>query len=238
LDKVGILPTEKTKPITDLDSQNIWIYGHPGIGKTTFAAQFEKPIFLATEDGHKSHSIYKVDVKDWATFAKVIKALKEEKHDFKTVVIDTIDNLYSFCSHAVCEKLGIQHESDLGFGKGWKLVRGQFMKALIATSFLPMGMVVIGHTEQTEVETRTRKITKTVPSLPEKVWTEVAKMMDIIMLAESIQTKDGEVRVLRTKPAENWVAKDRTAVARKKPLPDTLPLDFEQFKKAYEGDVE
>jgi hypothetical protein len=37
------------------------------------------------------------------------------KHPFKTVIIDTIDNAYKFCTDSILKKFKIEHESDLGY---------------------------------------------------------------------------------------------------------------------------
>ena len=49
--------------------------------------------------------------------------IPEANHPFKTIIIDTIDNAYKFCTDYVLKKFKIEHESDLGFGKGYAIGR-------------------------------------------------------------------------------------------------------------------
>jgi len=74
------------------------IFGEGGLGKTTLAAMFPKPVFIRTEDGTASLtgndnvSLFPVatstqDVLD------AIETLGTEKHEFKTLVIDSITQL-------------------------------------------------------------------------------------------------------------------------------------------------
>ena len=71
----------------------IQIYGTDGIGKSTLASQFPKPIFLCTEDGTNELNVSRF--KDLAVSSNdVISAcssLYHDEHDYRTLVIDSID---------------------------------------------------------------------------------------------------------------------------------------------------
>lgn len=72
----------------------ITIYGRPGIGKSTLATQFPKPLFLLTEEvgllGIESLPLIQSFDEMWST---VIALLKEENLPYKTIVIDSISKL-------------------------------------------------------------------------------------------------------------------------------------------------
>jgi hypothetical protein len=139
--------------------------------------------------------------------------------------------LFKACSEYVRKKNNIQHESDLEWGKGWQLVKDEFSRALTKLSLLPFGLVMISHADMIEIKTRTAKITKAVPTLQKSAREIVLGMSDIILYAEAtITEKDGEIRILRTKPSENWEAGDRTGR-----LPAVLPLEFKAFYNAFYG---
>jgi len=146
-------------------------------------------------------------------------------------VIDTVDNLYKACSEHVKKKNNIQHESDLDWGKGWQLVADEFTRAITKLSLLPYGLVMISHAEYVEIKTRTATITKAVPTLPKGARKAALNMADVILYAESVVTDDGEVRIMRTKPSENWEAGDRTGR-----LPATLPLEYADLYSAFYGE--
>ena len=72
----------------------IVIYGTEGIGKSTFASQAEKPIFIPTEDGVSNIEVDKFLIAN--TRGKVKECLRQlmnDKHEYKTVVIDTWDTM-------------------------------------------------------------------------------------------------------------------------------------------------
>lgn len=73
------------------------IVGEGGLGKTTLAAMFPNPVFIRTEDGSQSLSGADVALMPLAQSTKdiyeQIEALATQKHDFKTLVLDSITQL-------------------------------------------------------------------------------------------------------------------------------------------------
>src|SRR4051812_21196242 len=70
----------------------IMMYAVHGIGKTTFGACAPKPIFLQTEDGLGSIEADTFGImKSYSDIMDAIGVLYNEKHDFKTVVLDSAD---------------------------------------------------------------------------------------------------------------------------------------------------
>ena len=222
------LPAKKTPPRSSLEEQTILLYGAPKIGKSTLASQFDSPLFLAAEAGLNNLEVFQVPIPTWETFLEACKDIAGGKHEFKTIIIDTVDNLFKACSGYIRIKHNIQHESDLEYGKGWGMVKDEFARALTKLSLLPYGLVMISHSDTVEIKTRTATISKAVPTHQKSARGIVLGMADIILYAESTVTDKGEVRVLRTKPSENWEAGDRSGR-----LPAVLPLEFRAFYSAF-----
>ncbi len=65
------------------------------------------------------------------------KLLAKGDHNFKTLVIDTVDNAFKMCSDYVCAKHGIEYEGDMGHGKGWALVKNEWHRVLTRLASLP-----------------------------------------------------------------------------------------------------
>ncbi|MFD1423402.1 ATP-binding protein [Laceyella tengchongensis] len=227
------LTTQKKEPKKRLEDYSILLYGQPKIGKSTFCSEMDMPLFLATEPGLEALPVYEEKIPDWPTFLKKCAEIQEGNHFYKTIVIDTVDNLWKCCSEHVKERQGIQHESDLGYGKGWQMVKDEFFRAIRKLSLLPYGLVFISHVELVEVKTRVSTVTKAVPSIPKSGRDLVLAMVDIILYAESVVTDQGEVRVIRTQPSENWEGGDRTEHAFNRKLPPVLPLNFDRFQAAF-----
>lgn len=228
-----MLPTQKTPPKASLIDHTILVYGPSKIGKSTWCAQAEGALFLATEAGLNNLDVFQVPIATWDDLLAACKDIAEGKHAFKTIILDTVDNAYRMCAEYICQKFKIEHESDLGYGKGYALVNNEFYRVLNKLALLPYGLLLISHSQERELETRTGKITRIVPTLPEKARKIVIGMVDIIMFCdlEVVQGPDGkpaQKRVLRTKPNVNYEAGDRTGR-----LPEAIDLDFAKFVSAF-----
>ncbi len=227
------LPTQRTKPITELDQQTILLYSAPKLGKSTFASRFPEAIFFECEPGLSHLEVFKVPTYTWDDFLAACKLVAQGNHPFKTIVIDTVDNAFKFCSEHVCGKHNIEYEGDMGHGKGWALVKNEWHRVLTRLASLPYGLILISHAQDKTVETRTGEYTKTQPSLPDRARHVVLGLVDMILYCEAVPRKDtsGNVtidRVMHTKPHPTYEAGDRTGR-----LPDNLPLDYDAFVKAF-----
>ncbi len=225
----SLLPTAKTPPRSSLSDYTILLYGAPKVGKSTLAAQFDDAVFLATEPGLNALEVYQVPVSSWQTFIDACKELSEGQHPFKTVVVDTVDNLFKFCSEAVMRKAGVQHESDLEWGKGWALVRDEFLRVLNRLALLPYGLILISHAEFSNIKTPTKQIVKAVPTMPKQAREIVMPIADFILYAEVLDTPDGQERVLRCQAAEQW-----DAGARLDGFPNTIEMSYPAFRSAFD----
>lgn len=228
-----MLPTEKIPPKTDLADYTTLIHGPSKRGKSTWCSHADGALFLATEPGLNALSTYNVPIRNWKELLAAASEIAHGNHSFKTIIIDTIDNAFRFCSEYICEKLGIQHESDAGYGKAWALIYSEFHRVLTKLAFLPYGLILISHSQDKEIQTRTGKYTKVVPTLPDKACKIVLGLVDLILYCD-IETSIGEDgkpayrRVMRTKPSPYYEAGDRTGR-----LPETIDLDYHKFIEAF-----
>jgi hypothetical protein len=108
---------------------------------------------------------------------------------------------------------------------------------LTKLAFLPYGLFLVSHAKEIEVETRTGKYTRIVPTLPDKARKIVLGMVDMVLFCDLDQTtgEDGAQsmrRVIRTKPSLYYEAGDRTGR-----MPATIDLDFGKFLDAFNAAV-
>ncbi len=228
-----MLPKTKTKPKNLLSDLTALVFGPSKIGKSTWCSKAENALFLATEPGLNALEVFQSPITCWEDLLQACAEIAEGKHDFKTNVIDTVDNAYKMCADYVCKKFKIEHESDLGYGKGYALINNEFQRVLNKLAFLPYGLILISHSQEKEIETRTGKHTRIVPTLPDKARKLVTGLVDLILFCD-LEMKPGDdgkpawQRVMRTKPSPNYDAGDRTGR-----LPEVIPLDFPTFIKDF-----
>lgn len=89
--------------VSQAGGMNLWLFGEPGVGKTTLAAtcadsDYGKDVlFIAVEAGTKSiEDRPEIDVftpSGMADISEVFEFLSDEQHKYKTVVLDTMNEL-------------------------------------------------------------------------------------------------------------------------------------------------
>lgn len=132
----------------------ILLVGTEGIGKTTFAAAAPDPVFICAEDGMPPALKEVARFPDPLSFEDVLEALRvlvREPHDFKTLVIDTLDWLEPLIWRDLCtrnrwlDERGTPDIEKPGYGKGYTAATEEWRRLLSALDVLRArkGMEVI-----------------------------------------------------------------------------------------------
>lgn len=113
--KADVISSQITQP------PRLLIYGQHGLGKTTLGCSFPAPILINMEKG----TPVGIDVPatpmitDYQTILDWFRALILDEHDFRTVVVDTLDIMEPLLHDYVCKKHGWKSIEDPGYGKGY-----------------------------------------------------------------------------------------------------------------------
>ena len=87
----------------------IMIYGSEGIGKSTFGANAPKAIVIQTENGLNRLDVARLPlVKTYDDLVKQLIAIRDEPHDFQTLVIDSLTALQNLVTDGVCKAAGVK----------------------------------------------------------------------------------------------------------------------------------
>lgn len=223
--------------------QKVVIYGPEGIGKSTFAAQFPKPLFIDTE-GSTSH--LEVDrlprPTSWQMLKQYIKDLKSDTMGYHTLVIDTADWAERLCEEAICQSNGKVGIEDFGYGKGYTYVKEEFGRLLdILSDLIDAGMNVVltAHSiiRKFELPEETGSYDRYELKLGQKAGNQCAALAkewaDMVLFVNYkeivITTKDnkkkvsGGKRVMYTAHNPCWDAKNRHGLA------EELPFDYQEI---------
>ncbi len=109
-----------------LRAPRIVLYGPPGVWKTSTACAAPKPVVINIEDSLgkiKVPEIIKDDgdhiMRSYEDVMEALGALLSQEHDYKTVVIDTVDWFESLVWEKTCKRLGYASIEQPGYGKGY-----------------------------------------------------------------------------------------------------------------------
>jgi len=223
------LPSTRDIDVVTLEELTWLLYGQPGVGKTTFAASMDKALFLCTMPGQKYIKAYKRPVTSWLMFKQYVDLLDSKTPEkYSTIVIDTVDQLYTLCKKYIYKKRNIEHVSDEEWGKGWEMVADEFRLWVLRLALLPYGTVFISHDKTIEKRGRITRTSKIVPSLQKQAQAIVNPICDVIAycgFSEESADKHDSDRIIMFEPSETIEAKDWTGK-----LPHKCAFDYKEVE--------
>ena len=224
------------------------IAGNNGVGKTTWAASFPKPLVIDLEKGSLHLNVARINSENVPTieaFRSALKELRETPHDFKTIVIDSVEALEGLISDGVCAegKVFSIELYDGGYGKGWTRMR-EVMRDIFndfrALQAKGLTIILVAHTQtkshsdpvtnQTYDRIIMRcndKMAALIRDLSDNVFFATYKVFTAEKKGKTKAFGDGQ-RVIFTQWRPGFDAKNRLE------LPLELPLSYDAFVEACE----
>lgn len=236
-----ILPSVTRRTLDKITQRKIWIYGEPFTGKTTFANEFPNPLMLNTDGNIKYVDAPYIPIKDeitttgrrtsrkfaWDVFKEAVDELEKGDNEFKTIVVDLLEDLYEDCRLYMYDKLGIEHESDDSF-RAWDKVRTEFLSNIKRLMNLDYeNIVLISHEDKSRDFTSKNgsKFSTVSPNLQEKVANKISGMVDIVA---RLVVEDGE-HLLSFKTSPNQFGGGRLKLSQAE-----IPSIYEDLKEVFD----
>ena len=110
------------------------LYGTEGIGKTTLAAHFPKPLFIDVEQGSYQIDVERFDgITTWADVLEAIGYVEQNPDSCKTLVLDTADKAEQMLVEQILKenKAASIETVGGGYGKGYTMLQERFQKELL-----------------------------------------------------------------------------------------------------------
>ena len=230
-----ILPSNQRREKKIDKNPDLWIYAQSYVGKSTFIDQYEDLLFLNTDGNTDNTTAPVIKIANevtvtgrisstkmaWEIFKEVIVELEKRENDFKRVCIDLVEDLYEHCRLYVYDKYGWEHESDGGYGKGYDLVKTEFLSNMKRLKSLGYQIIYISKEVITEVTLKNgNKLTSYKPNIGDKVANVLAGTVDLTIRAYM----KGEDRFIQLAKDENVFGGGRFNFKSK-----TCKLDMKDF---------
>ncbi len=223
-------------------AKKVVIYGPEGVGKSSLANNFPKPLFIDTEGSTTELDTDRLPrPSSWQMLQQQIEWYKGQIGRFKTLVIDTIDWAEALCNQQVCASHNVKGIEDIGYGKGYIYSTEEFGRLLNTLSdVIDMGsnVVLVAHSQIVKFEQpdemgaydryqlKLGKGTGSRTAAIVKEWADLVLFINYKTFSVATDDKgkkhkaQGGQRVIYTTHHPAWDAKNRQG------LPDEIPLDY------------
>lgn len=133
-------------------AQRVVISGPEGIGKSSLAAMFPKPLFGDVEGSTNQLDVCRIEPapSSWSMLISQVVGIKNNPTICDTFIIDTIDWAEGFCKKHTCSSRGKEGIADFGYGNGWNYLEEDFGELINRLSDLieaGINVVLVAHSE-------------------------------------------------------------------------------------------
>jgi hypothetical protein len=239
------------------------LYGPEGIGKTTFGAESEEPIFVCTEDGATEVPVDKYTFADdrlkaesWDEFLEALKAIATEEHEYRTIVIDTWNAAAAMAAQKVCSRdFDGKWTKFLAYGgnQGFAATVEEVKPALNYFDMCRnrhMAVILLAHDGTQSVRNPIQgDYHRFAGDMDKRLWNAAAQWADVVGHADYrytvVETRDsqgnvkkgradgGTTRIVTFAGTAAEAAKSRVGYE----LPDQLPLSYQLYKASLGKDT-
>lgn len=222
------------------------VYGPEGIGKSTFAAQFPRPVFIDTEGSTVHMDVARTDApQSWKDILDAVDWFIKNPGEAGTLVIDTIDWAEALALRAVCAEKKVSGIEDIPYGKGYVFAKDKIrdlLDRLTRLKDLGVNVVLTAHAivRKFEQPDELGSYDRYALKLNDKNTAPLVKeWADLLLFAQYrtdiVTTQDGKrkatggrKRIMYTTHAAAWDAKNRFG------LEDELPFAFESIAHLFQ----
>lgn len=227
--------------------QRVIIYGPEGVGKSTLAAGLPAPVLLDTEQGSSHIDVARLDCRSYGDVINAIEELTQGGHEFRTVIIDSIDwcerlfvNAF-IREHNKWANASLKSIEDFGYGKGYKMIEPVAMDLLSRLNALMsagMNVVLVGHSRRVKFEMpetagaydkHELNLSKFVAPLV-KEWADAMLFCNFVVTVQDGKGHGGNQRMVYTSPSAPWEAKNRHG------MPAVMAMDAGEISRLLFGE--
>lgn len=231
--------------------KKVVLYGPEGIGKSSLAANFPKPIFIDTEGSTTEMTVDRLaKPTSWTMLNQQVDWAKQQVGRFETLVIDTIDWAEMLCTESICAQHGKKGVEDFGYGNGYVYVKeefGRFLNKLSDVIDAGLNVVLVAHSQiikfeqpdemgaydRYQLKLGKKTSSQTAPLVKE--WADMLLFINYETYSVAVDDKgrkhkgQGGTRMVYATHHPAWDAKNRHG------LPDKFPLDYSYIAHIFDN---
>lgn len=216
------------------------LHGAPGAGKTTFAAQADRPIFIRCEDGLGLNDVDTFPIAESVDDVLAALASLYGDHEYKTVVIDTLSALEPMIWAKVAQDHGGKSIEDIGFGKGYIFAMDYWqdiVKACKGLALKGITPVLIAHSDIVKFDPpESEAYDRYQIKLHKRAFAYLYEQADVIGFAQNAvhvkkeNVKDTKGKAISKRKRELIVSESPAIIAKNRyAMPASMDLEWEQF---------
>lgn len=230
----------------------ICVYGPEGVGKSYFASKAPSPIFIGPELGTLNLDVARFPTpKAWADILSAIDELMTADHNYKTLVVDSVDWLEPLVFAHICKKYNAPsiNAAAGGFGRGVMEAQNEMSIMLKKLTSLRMekhmNIILLGHSRVNSFQDPTseapysRYELKLQDGPSVSIRSLVKEYVDCLLFCnwETFSKGSGkEARGISTRERKMWTERDGGFDAKNRfGLPFEMPLDWDTFQAAMDS---
>jgi hypothetical protein len=201
---------EMYEGVFDPEKVKFLVYGESGVGKTVFASTWPNPVYLDIDKGMSSitREVFRINIDTWEDLADSVEFLQNETHPFKTIVLDSLNELQYLSMRSVVSKFPTIHRSydSLPSISDYGKMLDDVDKMVRWIKSIPLNVVMIAQVAERKYETD--------PVQPQLIGKATARnqsrMMDIVGYLDKRDSQEGAKTRVMVFDAVNYVTKDRS----------------------------
>lgn len=230
--------------------KKVVLYGPEGIGKSSLASQFPKPIFIDTEGSTTELTVDRLPKPtSWTMLKQQVDWVKQQGSRFETLIIDTIDWAEMLCIDSICSTHNKKGIEDFGYGNGYVYVKEEFGRFLNQLSDLieaGLNVVLTAHAQiikfeqpdemgaydRYQLKLGKKTSSQTAPLVKE--WADMLLFLNYKTFSVAVDDKgkkhkgQGGSRMIYATHHPAWDAKNRHG------LPDEFPLEYSYIAHVFD----
>lgn len=230
-------------------AHKVVIYGPEGIGKSTLASHFPRPLYIDTEGSTNHLDVNRTErPTSWAMLMEQVRYVRNNPSVCSTLIIDTADWAEQLCISDVCAKRKVSGIEDFSYGKGYVYLAEEFGRLLnLLEEVVERGVNVVltAHAKMRKFEQPDEmgaydrwelKLQKQTAPLV-KEWADMVLFANYKTMAVATDDKckkfkaQGGRRVIYTSHHPCWDAKNRVG------LKDEIPMDYAELARFFDIDA-